>query len=393
MNPPRVLFVDDESNVLSALQRQFRKQFEVHTALGGAKALQLIASAGPFAVIVSDMRMPAMSGLEFLKEARKSTPDSVRLMLTGNADQKTAMDAVNEGKVFSFLTKPCPPEVMFNAINRAVAQHHLITAERDLLENTLNGSIRLLTDMLSMVAPDCFGRAVAVREMARSLADVIQPENAWNLELAAMLGSLAAVTLPPQTLAGMLSGEELQQEEQQMAARLPEIGRNLLNHIPRLERVADIVYYQQKHFDGSGFPADDLAGEDIPLESRILKILGDLQVLKARGVTQADAMQQMAGLGGVYDQVILELVAVALSTADTASAESVLVEVTLAGLQPGHVLVTDIETIDGKLLFAAGHKITLPIKERLINYQQIARIKEPIRVLGANAQPEGIVRQ
>ena len=392
MNPPKVLFVDDEANVLSALQRQFRKQFEVHTALGGASALQLIENQGPFAVIVSDMRMPVMNGLEFLRQVRKLAPASVRLMLTGNADQKTAVDAVNEGNVFSFLTKPCPSDVMFNTINRAVAQYHLITAERDLLENTLNGSIRLLTDMLSMVAPDCFGRAVAVREVARTVADVMQLENTWNLELAAMLGSLASVTLPPQTLAGMLAGEDLKEEERQMTRRLPEIGRGLLSNIPRLERVAEIVYYQQKHFDGTGFPADDVAGEDIPLESRILKILVDLEAAQARGVVRTDALQHMADLQGVYDPVILQLVPIALGTAESASAGSELVEVMLNGLQPGHILVSDIETVDGKLLFAAGHRITLPVKERLLNYHQITRIREPVQVLCAADQREGVFR-
>jgi response regulator RpfG family c-di-GMP phosphodiesterase len=378
----KVLFVDDEDNVLSALSRQFRKHYEVSTALGGVRGLQLIASESPFAVIVSDMQMPKMDGVHFLQEARKLAPDSVRLMLTGNADQQTAMDAVNEGSVFSFLTKPCPPEVMVSSMKKAVEQYNLITAERELLEGTLNGSVKLLMDMLSMVAPESFGRAVAVREMACKLAKTMQLENTWDLELAAMLSSLACFTLPPETLAKMHAGEALGNDEQQMITRLPETGRNLIINIPRLERVAEIVLYHQKYFDGSGFPEKACTGEDIPHESRILKILCDLETLKAQDVPLAEALERMASQDGAYDPVILRTVS-SLLGADDASTASTLVEVTLIGLMPGQVLVSNIETIDGKLLFAAGHTITPAIKERLLNYHQIAKIKEPIQVFSA----------
>ena len=112
----KILFVDDEENVLSALKRQFRKQYDVSTAVSGAEGLQKIVKEGPFAVIISDMQMPEMNGIQFLQVAQQMAPDSVRLMLTGNADQQTAVDAVNKGCVFSFYTKPCTPEVMSQAI-------------------------------------------------------------------------------------------------------------------------------------------------------------------------------------------------------------------------------------------------------------------------------------
>ena len=92
----KILFVDDDLNILSGFQRQFRKMFTVFTAPGGQVGLEVISEHGPFAVIVSDLRMPGMDGIEFLSHARKSAPDSVRIMLTGNADLHTAMEAVNE---------------------------------------------------------------------------------------------------------------------------------------------------------------------------------------------------------------------------------------------------------------------------------------------------------
>lgn len=378
--PEKVLFVDDEANVLSALQRQFRKQFKVTTALGGANGLKMIEEEGPFAVIVSDMQMPEMSGLQFLQAAQEKAPDTVRLMLTGNADQKTAVDAVNHGNVFSFLTKPCPPDVMASTMDSAVAQHHLITAEKELLEGTLNGSIKLLMDMLSMVAPDAFGRTMAVREAAEKVANAMQLENTWDLDMAAMLFNLASVTLPPETLAKTCSGEALSDEEQKMVERMPETCKSLITNIPRLERVADIVLYQQKKFNGSGFPEGGPSGEEIPVESRILKVLCDLENLKAQETSLAEAFKTMAANEGSYDPLIFKTTIGVLGSNDGDAVTDTPVESSLRGLRDGYVLAANIETVEGKLLIKAGNKITAPVLERLLNYDRVNKVKEPIMV-------------
>src|SRR5690349_21597612 len=134
----KILFVDDDGSLLAGVQRALRNEFRIETAIGGEAGLDAIQRDGPYAVVVADMQMPGMSGLEFLKRLQTVSPDSVRLMLTGNTGQKTAADAVNDGRVFRFLTKPCPPTIMVPALEAALAQYRLVTAERDLLERTLN---------------------------------------------------------------------------------------------------------------------------------------------------------------------------------------------------------------------------------------------------------------
>lgn len=384
----KILFVDDEPNVLSALQRQFRKHYDVSTALGGVRALHLIAHEGPYAVIVSDMQMPEMNGVQFLREARKLSPDSVRLMLTGNADQQTAMDAVNEGSVFTFLTKPCPSEIMVKSMQSAVEQYHLIMAEHELLEGTLNGSVKLLMDLLSMVAPGVFGHTQAIQGLVTRLAGSMQLEDPWHLEMAAMLCNIACVTLPPETLAKARSGEALSPDEQLMLNHLPETGRNLITNIPRLERVADIVFYQDKAFDGTGFPEDACSGDDIPRESRILKVLRDLEDLAAEGVPWAEALERMTGRDGIYDPVILQAVNTVLAVDDNASAAEGTVEIKLFELRIGQILASDIETVEGKLLIATGNRITTPLLERLHNYRRVSSIKEPILIRGGGVEAD-----
>ena len=100
----RILFVDDEPKVLQGLERQLSSRFELRTVPGPVLGLQILIKDGPYAAVVSDYRMPMMSGVEFLAKAREKCPDTVRLMLTGQADLNAAIRAVNEGAIFRFLS-------------------------------------------------------------------------------------------------------------------------------------------------------------------------------------------------------------------------------------------------------------------------------------------------
>ncbi|MGA2299020.1 MAG: response regulator, partial [FCB group bacterium] len=106
----RILFVDDDYDVLSAYERNLRKIYSVNTALSGVEALGIIRESATFAVVVSDYKMPQINGIDFLAEVRKISPDTVRIIITGYADMQICIDAVNEGNVYRFLTKPYPTE-------------------------------------------------------------------------------------------------------------------------------------------------------------------------------------------------------------------------------------------------------------------------------------------
>src|SRR3989304_3060935 len=145
----KILFVDDDINILAAYRRQFHGQFQLETAPSGTEGLEYLVQPEGIAVVVADYRMPGMDGVQFLRKAREIAPDTVRMMLTGYAELSQAIEAVNEGSIFRFLTKPCSPETLLQAIQAAFTQYRLIHAEHELLENTLSNFIRLLTEMLS----------------------------------------------------------------------------------------------------------------------------------------------------------------------------------------------------------------------------------------------------
>ena len=376
----KILFVDDDPNILNAIKRQLRRQFTVETAVSGQEGLNLLSSKGPFAVVVADMRMPKMDGIQFLRSVQEDSPQSIRLMLTGNADQQTAIDAVNEGNVFRFLNKPCHVKLLVKALEAALEQYRLVHAERELLDGTVNGSIKLLTEILSAVAPNVFDRAVALREVAGEVALALRIMHTWDMDMATMLSHIAYVTLPPETLAKVRSGITLSPAEETIVAHLPETGHRLLENIPRLEKVARIVLYQAKNFDGSGFPKDKVAGEDIPLESRILKILHDLRDLEERDVEAGKAMERMKQSQHRYDPRVFQTVAWFLSADKEESNMLPPTDVLVADLRPDQVLVSNVETESGQLLITAGHKLTSTMVAKLLHYHELHRIKQPIQV-------------
>jgi EAL domain-containing protein (putative c-di-GMP-specific phosphodiesterase class I)/CheY-like chemotaxis protein len=130
---PRILLVADEPAILAGLRRQLRSQYDVVTATNGATALELLQNDGPFAVVVSDMRMPVMDGATFLAGARAASRDTVRILLTGQADIDAAVAAVNRGQIFRFLSKPCPVASLQECLREAVDEHRLSQARTEIL--------------------------------------------------------------------------------------------------------------------------------------------------------------------------------------------------------------------------------------------------------------------
>lgn len=378
----RILCVDDDINLLKGMQRNLRKQFNIQTALGGEQGLKLLKEQGPFAVVMADMQMPQMDGLQFLKQVEERTPDSVRIMLTGNADQKTAMNAVNEGHVFRFLTKPCSPETITLALKAGLRQFRLLIAERELLENTLGGAIKVMTEILSMTDPDTFDQSQRLKDYTSSFTRSSPLRSAWEVEVAAMLSQIGRITIPPTILAKARAGLSLTGLEQDVLNRVPEVGAALLERIPRMDNVAQFIRYQEKHFDGSGHPADKLQGEDIAIGARILKVLGDLIRLEDKGLSKAAALQQMQKQIGTYDSTVLVAasrcfdIALTEAVVDKAPAQLTRIDDLIAG----DVLGQELRTSEGVLIIAKSTELTPMLIEKLKNFNTLQVIDETILV-------------
>ncbi|MBI5602778.1 MAG: response regulator [Deltaproteobacteria bacterium] len=377
----RILFVDDELNILEGYRRQFRKEFEIEIAQSGEQGLQAIAGAGPFAVVVSDFRMPGMNGIEFLTRVREAAPDTVRMMLTGFAEIQAVIEAINEGNVFRFLTKPCTTEVMARALNEGLKQYQLITSERELLEKTLKGTIEVLTEVLSLVNPEAFGRASRITRYVREIAEQlgqIGPADRWALETAAMLSQIGCILLPQEAIKKLYQGESLSSEEFQIFQMHPGIAHDLLKQIPRLEPVAEIVLYQEKGFDGSGIPLDNRQGETIPLGARILKAVLDFDILTTRGESRGKALLHLSKESGLYDPLVLSSFEKVLGTEAKFDRQAL----SVVNLREKMILEENIWSLDGtKKILSKGHELSSTILEHLRKFQDLFGIQEPVKVM------------
>jgi response regulator RpfG family c-di-GMP phosphodiesterase len=260
----KILFVDDDQNVLDALRRNFRKEYAVETATSAREAAGIIARKGPFAVVVSDMRMPGVDGVQFLTRIKEISPDTVRIMLTGYADVQSSIAAVNEGSVFRFLTKPCSAQHMKRVLEDALRQYRLVTAEKQLLEQTLSGSIKVLTELLALVNPDAFGRANRIHRLVRQIALHLGVTKTWEMENAALLSQIGCMLLPSMAIQRIIQGESLDGEMQQVYDMHPTIAADLLSHIPRLENVREVILYQENTMTGRGRPLEEKPGRTSP---------------------------------------------------------------------------------------------------------------------------------
>jgi response regulator RpfG family c-di-GMP phosphodiesterase len=373
---PRILCVDDEPHILESLRDTLHRKFEVRTATSGAEGLvELSEEPDQYTVVMSDMRMPGMSGAVFLREARNVAPDATRILLTGYADLEAAVSAVNEGQLYRFLTKPCPANDLLTTCLSALEQHRLKTAERVLLEQTLRGSVRALAEVLALANPAAFGRSARVRSLVSRLARSLEIEDAWEVEVSALLVNLGAVTLPPETAEKLYTGAPLNPGEQAMVQRVPEVTRRILDNIPRLEGVLEILDNYARSYRAMG------AGRSLPLGARILRIALDYDELESHGSSEAVAIAAMRGRGKDYDGDLLDRFA-RIVAGDQEQEKGRISQIPLLALRAGMRLADDVRSTSGALLIARGHVATEQLITRLWNLQT-GSVREPLLVIGA----------
>jgi response regulator RpfG family c-di-GMP phosphodiesterase len=378
----KVLVVDDDPAILSLYHKHFSSVVDVHTAEVPWVAIETLKRAGPFALIVADYKLPEMDGLELLKEAQKFAPETVRILLTGFANLELALKAINEGRVFKLLTKPCSNKEMASSFIAAINHYRQTVIDRETLEKTLSGCVQMLTDVISLSTPMAFSRARKLKALAKKISPHLKIENQWDFETAAMFSQLGCVTLPHQLLEKVQLKIPPTQIEEQMLSRVPEAGEKMLKNIPRLENIAKIVRYSEKNYDGSGFPEEDIALQDLPFESRALKILSAICQLEAETQDFDEIAGKIRDTQGFFDPQLTELILAELeiSSLNQIHDEIEIIKVPIADLKIGDLLLTDVVTAEGKLLFSENNEVTQIILSKLINYQEITNIVEPITI-------------
>jgi response regulator RpfG family c-di-GMP phosphodiesterase len=373
----KILFVDDEPDVLEGYERLLHKEFSVHTAVGAARGLEAIAAAEqkPFAIVVSDIRMPEMDGVQFLSRVRVISPDSVRIALTGHADIQTATDAVNEGSIFRFLTKPCAKDVLAKALTAGLVQYRLIVAEKELLEKTLSGSINVLTEVLSLVNPAAFSRAARIRRYVQHVVKKLGLESAWRFEVAAMMSQLGCVTLDTDTIEAVYAGRKLSPEEQARFDAHPSVAGDLLSNIPRLEPIARMIA-QQHSVLPSGQTSVSSSRDVVSLGAQILKVTLAFDQLINGGNSHRDALNKLRAKPDTYERYVVD----ALADLELQPQHVEVKTCHILELECDMVLQEDVRTGNGLLVVAKGQQITFALLVRLKNFFQRKAIAATVLV-------------
>ncbi|MBI9070713.1 MAG: response regulator [Melioribacteraceae bacterium] len=375
----KVLFVDDDQNILNAYRRNLRGNFDLTVALGPIEALKIVREKGPFAVVISDFKMPVMNGIELLSKIKNINPDTVRIILTGHANLETAISAVNEGNIFRFLTKPCQKEQLLKVLYDGTRQYQLINNEKELLDKTLKGTIKVLLDILSIVNPSAFSKAARIRNLAVQIGKRMKLKEQWIIEISALLSQIGCIGVPGEIIEKINQGHKLTENEKEIFYSHPNIGIKLLEKIPRLDEVKKAIEFQNIRYDGSGGKEKDyISGDSIPLMARMLKVINDYDIYSRYSKENARILEIMNKDVGAYDtEILLSLEAVANGLADELELKSVFV----TELKVGMMAAENIKDESGKLLISKDTEISSAIIFRLNNYSKINKIVEPIKVL------------
>lgn len=386
----RVLFVDDDVGLLGMLKRNFSLEFDVKTAENGPDALKIIEDSPPFAAIMVDMRMPGMDGVELIKHARDLAPDSVYVMLTGNQDLTTAMQAVNDGHVFRFLNKPCDAETIRTAIKASLLQHDLIVSQKELLNSTFTGAVGVLTEIIeSMETP--LVDSSRVKHLSVELAKAHEIQASWSMCLACRM-MFVGVPLLPNSQREILMNDDVNTAEHKVAVKhLLDVSVQLIAKIPRLGPVADVLWAALKA-DGQICKHDPNSTQFanlmlVSFYAELLLVRGD-----ARSSILADLIRRFEGL----DSIITSTLHDELVPPDN-KLEEVLANAPEGGrirklspneLDEGMVVAENVRMNNGAMLVAAGRELTAVIIQRL----RALAIEHPIEVqIMGNPSAEPVV--
>lgn len=386
-----VLVVDDEENNRELLRDLLEEQgHQVTEAENGEQALERVKKAPP-EVILLDVMMPGMDGFEVcrrLKADPETAPIPILLVtsLTGRSDRLTGIEAgAND-----FISKPIDTQDVLLRVRNAVYTRHLYNTvqenyekvqklekeERVLLEKTLLGGIKVLTDVLSLANPTAFSHVARLKKYVGSIAKELGLANTWEFELAATFSLLGCIALPATLMDKVYSGAKLEDSERKMYLEHPKIGSDLIKNIPRLENIAAMISAQQKKFQRSA-PNSELKKENrIALGGLILKTAQIFDQLLGATLPTADLFQQVEFKLGHNVPEIIE----ALRNLEASIERKVMISVSIDALDRTMVLAQDVRATNGLLLVPEGQEVTFPVIARLRNHAKGIGVIQPIQV-------------
>jgi FixJ family two-component response regulator len=377
----KILLVDDDENILYGYKRNLRTFFQIYIANSPKAGLLFLKENEDVAVVISDFRMPEMTGIEFLIKVKEQLPNAVRILLTGNADLSMAIKSVNEGNIFRFLTKPCDQETLRSNIDRGIEQYNLIVAEKELLEKTLRGSLKILIDILAMVSSAIFSKSLLIRNIARKILIRLGMQENWEIDISCLLSQIGTVGIPNEILEKRHNGTDLTQAEEDLFYSQAQIGKDLLKNIPRLENIAEAISLQHKPIKeinlSRSYIANTVTNNRIIFISCLLRILNDYFYYSEREHSGENALKILWKNKGEYNETMLSALEAEVRGAD----EGFLMEYCpLDELKKGMILGDNLFDNKKVMLLQKGAILSEINIIKIKNYAKLGGISGPILV-------------
>lgn len=420
----KVLCVDDERSILRSLRRVLSQHdYDVALANSGAEALEMVQSDN-FDLIISDMRMPAMSGAELLATLARDCPDMIRILLTGFSDIESTIRAVNEGRIHRYVQKPWNSEQLLNVLNEELETKRLRSENKALLEivqqqNTqlqnsnqqlqelnerLEEKVRVRTEQIRQAMQNLENRNRQIQEQARATIRVfynllalsglksscharevsllcqlfaqslaLNDSETRQIQLAGLLSEVGVLCLPSELVS--TPRHAMSEAQQTEFLHHPQLAFKAMSPVAHLSSIARTIRYQFEHFNGEGQPAG-LAGTAIPLGARILALARDY-IFLIRGITHktryssrtaTDILRKAAG--HIYDPELVERLPKLIPKleADLLGRDERVISTT--ALEPGMQLTRDVVGDNDLLLLSEGHRLTDETIARLRSYEE-----------------------
>jgi putative two-component system response regulator len=388
-----VLVVDDDPVVRKLTRDILMKVADaVHVVSCGEDALRVAPQLDPDLILL-DVTMPGIDGFEVCTQLRANpqTREVPIIMVTALNDRASRLRGIEAG-ADDFLTKPYDRMELRARVKTIlrVNRYRRLMEEREQRQRAWQGALKVLSEMFAMREPDTFGVAQRVERRAIDLARRLRIQDTDSIRLAAMFCQLGRLVIPDSVLTKAASNLHLSRAEQGMMRAIPESSSTILANIPELRGISKIVYWQDKNYDGTGFPLDDLDGRTIPVASRIIRVARDFEQLIEDGLSSDEAQLRLHAHDRWYDPAVLTALDAQLLD-EAAEFAMRAMTVRLADLRIGMEILEDIITTDDRLVVVgAGTAITGPMLERLHNFARIKGIREPIVIKRPDAFLSGI---
>lgn len=372
-----ILAVDDVEQNLDILVETLSDDYDVAIALDGPTALEVADQICPDLVLL-DIMMPGMDGYEVCEKLKKmpSMRDVPVIFVTAMSDINNEMRGFEVGGE-DYITKPYNPAII---LARVQTHLNLFTARRslkDMLDKTLKGSVHLLTDILSLASPAAFGQSSRVRRHVRAMVKELDLPSVWRFELAAMLSQLGCVTLPGETLNEIFLGNAINSTDREAFEEHPQVGAELLMHIPRLETVAQMVARQRDPIDVfSDTPVEDMDIAD--LGGQLIRMAVDFDDLSVRGMDTEEVLASMDNKSVQYLPGFMELFS---KVVRNTALKMTYREIKANEVSPGMILDQDVISDTGALVVRKGMEVSSSVYNILKRMGNAGKIRMTFRVL------------